>query len=77
LTPKLVGRLGYGYGEYQVGTANDAGYKGDTKGYQAALNYNLSKRTTVYGIYGNEKRDTSASADIESKEYSVGIRHTF
>ncbi len=77
LTPKLVGRLGYGYGEYQVGTASAAGYKGDIKGYQAALNYNLSKRTTVYGIYGNEKRDTSASADIESKEYSVGVRHSF
>jgi predicted porin len=77
LTPKLVGRLGYGYGEYQVGTASAAGYKGDIKGYQAALNYNLSKRTTVYGIYGNEKRDTSASADIETKEYSVGVRHSF
>jgi hypothetical protein len=77
LTPKLIGRLGYGYGEYKVDTASAAGYKGDIKGYQAALNYNLSKRTTVYGIYGNEKRDTSASADIETKEYSVGVRHSF
>jgi predicted porin len=77
LTPKLIGRLGYGYGEYKADTATTAGYKGDIKGYQAALNYNLSKRTTVYGIYGNEKRDTAANADIETKEYSVGVRHSF
>jgi len=77
LTPKLVGRLGYGYGEYKADLANAAGYKGDIKGYQAALNYNLSKRTTVYGIYGNEKRDLSGSTDYESKEYSVGVRHSF
>jgi predicted porin len=77
LTPKLTGRLGYGYGENQVGTAAAEGYKGDIKGYQAALNYSLSKRTTIYGIYGNEKRDTAANADVESKEYSVGVRHSF
>jgi predicted porin len=77
LTPKLVGRLGYGYGEYKIDSATAAGYKGDIKGYQAALNYNLSKRTMVYGIYGNEKRDISSSSDVESKEYSVGVRHVF
>jgi predicted porin len=75
LTPKLVGRLGYGFGERRVGATSE--YTGDIKGYQAALNYNLSKRTMVYGIYGNEKRDISTSSDVESKEYSVGVRHSF
>jgi predicted porin len=75
LTPKLVGRLGYGFGEVRRGAASNI--NADIKGYQAALNYNLSKRTTVYGIYGNEKRDLTASTDYESKEYSVGVRHTF
>jgi predicted porin len=75
LTAKLIARLGYGMGEYRSG-AVDA-YEGDIKGYQVALNYSLSKRTTIYGIYGNEKRDTAANADLESKEYSVGVRHAF
>jgi predicted porin len=75
LTAKLIGRLGYGFGEYREGATS--AYTGDIKGYQAALNYNLSKRTMVYGIYGNEKRDISTSSDVESKEYSVGVRHLF
>jgi predicted porin len=75
LTAKLVGRLGYGFGERREGATS--AYTGDIKGYQAALNYNLSKRTMVYGIYGNEKRDTAVDSNTESKEYSVGVRHSF
>ncbi len=75
LTAKLTGRLGYGFGERRSGAST--AYTGDLKGYQAALNYDLSKRTMLYGIYGSEKRDTSATAQIETKEYSVGVRHSF
>jgi predicted porin len=75
LTAKLVGRLGYGFGERREGATS--AYTGDIKGYQAALNYNLSKRTMVYGIYGNEKRDTAVDSNTETKEYSVGVRHSF
>jgi predicted porin len=74
LTPKLVGRLGYGFGDY---AATPGATKYDISGMQAALNYNLSKRSTVYAIYGDEKRDTSASASNKAKEYSVGVRHSF
>jgi predicted porin len=74
LSAKLVGRVGYGYGEYQL---DAAGYNGDIKGMQAALNYNLSKRTTAYVIYGDESRETAADAKTKSKEYSVGVRHSF
>ncbi len=72
---KLVGRVGYGFGEYRNGGA--AVYNGDIKGMQAALNYNLSKRTTAYVIYGDESRETSSSQKIKAKEYSVGVRHSF
>jgi predicted porin len=72
---KLIGRVGYGFGEYRTGATT--AYKGDLKGMQAALNYNLSKRTMVYGIYGDEKREDSATTQIKTKEYSVGVRHTF
>ncbi len=72
---KTVLRAGYGFGEYQQGATSS--YKGDTKGMQAAVNYNLSKRTTAYAIYGDEKRETSATQQVKAKEYSVGVRHSF
>jgi predicted porin len=74
---KTVLRAGYGFGDYRVGTSNAAGYEGDIKGMQAAVNYNLSKRTMAYVIYGDESRETSATAKTKSKEYSFGVRHTF
>jgi predicted porin len=74
LSAKLVGRLGYGKGEIGAKTSGATMY--DIEGMQAALNYNLSKRTMVYGIYGNEERDSSAGK-IKAKEYSVGVRHSF
>ncbi len=74
LTAKLVGRVGYGFGDY---AASPTATKYDMKGMQAALNYNLSKRSTVYAIYGDEKRDISSSAAVKAKEYSVGVRHSF
>ncbi len=75
LSAKLTGRVGYGYGEYRSGAATE--YKGDFKGMQAALNYDLSKRTMLYGIYGQSQRDMSATTEVKAKEYSVGVRHSF
>ncbi len=75
VTPKLNLLAGYGFGTYQSG--GPTAYKGDMTGYQTGLNYNLSKRTTAYAIYGNEKRDTSDSAQVKANEYSVGLRHSF
>ncbi len=74
VSAKLVARLGYGFGDV---AASESATKYDIKGMQAALNYNLSKRTTAYAIYGDEKRETSATAQTKSKEYSVGVRHSF
>ena len=75
LSAKLVGRVGYGFGEYRNGATTV--YNGDIKGMQAALNYNLSKRTMAYAIYGDESREISATAKAKAKEYSVGVRHSF
>jgi predicted porin len=76
LGAKLVGRVGYGFGDYK---ATPTGVETDIKGMQAALNYNLSKRTMVYGIYGQEERDsaTAGRPAFKSTEYSVGVRHSF
>lgn len=75
LSPKLTGRIGYGFGEYGTGATSATRY--DLKGMQAALNYDLSKRSTLYAIYGDEKRDLSSTTQYKSKEYSVGVRHSF
>ncbi len=75
VAPKLNLLAGYGMGTYQAG--GPTAHKGDVTGYQAGLNYNVSKRTTAYAIYGNEKRDTSPTAQVKATEYSVGLRHSF
>ncbi len=72
---KTVLRAGYGFGEYKSGAAN--AYNGDLKGMQAAVNYNLSKRTMAYVIYGDESREISSTTKAKAKEYSVGVRHSF
>ncbi len=72
---KLVGRVGYGFGEYKGGASSS--YNGDLKGMQAAVNYNLSKRTMAYVIYGDESREISSTTKAKAKEYSVGVRHSF
>ncbi len=74
LNAKLIARVGYGFGDYAV---TPTAVKYDIQGMQAALNYNLSKRTMAYVVYGDEKRDLSATTAYKSKEYSVGVRHSF
>ncbi len=72
---KTVLRAGYGFGELRQGATSN--YNADIKGMQAAVNYNLSKRTTAYAIYGDESREISATTKAKTKEYSVGVRHSF
>ncbi len=72
---KTVLRAGYGFGELRQGATSN--YNADIKGMQAAVNYNLSKRTTAYAIYGDESREISATAKSKVREYSVGVRHSF
>ncbi len=72
---KTVLRAGYGFGELRQGATT--AYNADIKGMQAAVNYNLSKRTTAYVIYGDESREITSSTKAKVKEYSVGVRHSF
>jgi predicted porin len=74
LNSKLTARVGYGMGEYR---ATPTGTKYDLLGYQVALNYDLSKRTTLYAIYGDEERDISPTTKAKASETSIGVRHSF
>jgi predicted porin len=47
-------------------------------GYQLMANYALSKRTTAYAVYGNDKVNDSTAGDILKRtSTAVGVRHTF
>jgi predicted porin len=72
---KTVLRAGYGFGELRQGAASN--FNADITGMQVGAYYSLSKRTTVYGIYGDETREITATTEAKTKEYSVGVRHTF
>ncbi len=52
----------------------------NTSGMQAQVNYALSKRSRLYGIYGqtnwNSQR-TATTADVKVQQYGVGLLHTF
>ena len=45
-------------------TATSGAKESDTTGYQLIARYNLSKRTNVYGIYGQDKYDAVSTADL-------------
>jgi predicted porin len=54
----------------------------DMKGYQAGVRYDLSKRTSLYAIYGTQEAKSSgilAAANIKNQATgtAVGVRHSF
>jgi len=72
----LIAKYGTGDGETTAGSGLV-----DRKGYQLAAIHNLSKRTNVYAIYGNQegKSNSGATNGITEKVsgYTVGLRHSF
>jgi predicted porin len=82
----LVGQ--YGEGSTKFGQATDInGAKVDSKAYQLAAIYNMSKRTNVYAAYGQEDRkmktvDAAGEAGTvgdktERSQLAIGLRHSF
>jgi predicted porin len=77
--------------ESDIATAPRLKSKGDGDGYQLAALYSMSKRTTLYAVYGSydltnkltiEDSDTAANRasgklTTEGTNYGIGIRHTF
>jgi predicted porin len=66
----------YGQGNYRSSTSarNDK-----FSGYQAGTQYMLSKRTSLYAIYGAARQDAVTAGNIEYKDtqYAIGARHSF
>jgi predicted porin len=80
ITPKVSTFASYGMGKRSVWTA--AGVltrERDFSGFQLGSTYSLSKRTALYGIYGQatQKADTVGQIDFKDQQYALGLRHTF
>jgi predicted porin len=60
-------------------TAATTGLKtSDTDGYQLTARYNLSKRTNVYALVGQDKVDTAGStSDPKTSVARIGVAHSF
>jgi predicted porin len=63
-------------------TWKDAGDKAtlDQDGYQLAALYSMSKRTTLYAVYGTQdwkgKKDIK-NVKVDNDQFGIGVRHSF
>jgi len=67
---------------YSDGDDSSTTQNTDKKGYQLGLIYNLSKRTNIYGVYGNgeaksETLGTTTNKKVEESAFAIGVRHSF
>jgi predicted porin len=66
---------------YTTGKITNAGSDlYNTNGMQAMVNYAMSKRTRLYGIYGQTNWDTqraATTANVKAQQYGLGMLHTF
>jgi predicted porin len=47
------------------------------RGFQTGVDYNMSKRTNLYAIYGRASGDLSATTTYSANQTAIGVRHTF
>jgi len=74
---KVIGAwASYGQGKYKSATAH-TNY--NFSGYQAGTTYALSKRTSLYAIYGSATQDaqTAGNTKYSDIQYAIGARHSF
>jgi len=74
---KVIGAwASYGQGKYKSATAH-TNY--NFSGYQAGSTYALSKRTSLYAIYGSATQDaqTAGNTKYSDTQYAIGARHSF
>jgi len=68
----------YGMGGTE-GVRTAANTSTEDRAIQVGSEYNLSKRSALYAVYGNQQRSlkTNSTAKTERTEFSLGLRHTF
>jgi predicted porin len=62
-----------------MGVGSSVVPKANFVAWQAGLNYYLSKRTNVYGIYGTNNMSSAQPVNpaLNVSSFAVGVRHTF
>jgi len=76
VSPAIVPFAMYGTGKSEMTVA--APVASDNTAYLLGANYHLSKRTRLYGVYGLQKAEVkSTTATAQTKEYGLGVVHTF
>jgi predicted porin len=75
LAANLVVSAGYASSKIK----EDGEQVGKTRGFSAAVAYNLSKRTTAYAALNNTKATTDelGGIDVKATIYAVGVKHAF
>jgi len=80
VTPQIMPFVQYGKGNTEgtrvVGLGSTVT---DDVGYQLGAEYALSKRTSLYGVYGVSQRELKSNSanKTEYTDYALGVRHTF
>ncbi len=77
ITPTIEGWANVGNGRVtSFGASNPSS---NFVAWQAGLNYYLSKRTNVYGIYGANNQSSAAPVNpaLNTNAFALGVRHTF
>jgi len=72
-----TGTIAYTMGKSET---NNSAIAYDTKGLQAVVTHNLSKRSNIYGGYGTVAWNTKYSAtalDVKYTTMTIGMRHSF
>ena len=77
ITPTIEGWANIGNGSHTTFGAGQP--KANFVAWQAGLNYYLSKRTNVYGIYGTNNMSSAQPVNpaLNVSSFAVGVRHTF
>ncbi len=83
VTPAFAPFFQYGWGKSTLtNLPSVASSDNKNTGYQVGTFYNMSKRTSLYAVYGYQKSEATNSSfsqnySTEGKELGVGILHTF
>ena len=77
ITPTIEGWASWGNGK--LTTFGQGRPSSNFVAWQAGLNYYLSKRTNVYGIYGANNLSSAAPVNpaLNTNAFALGVRHTF
>lgn len=77
ITPTIEGWANIGNGSGTTFGANSP--KANFTAFQVGMNYYLSKRTNVYGIYGSNQMSSAqpVNPSLSANAFAVGVRHTF